>query len=1029
MTYEQIIQKTGKRITPRVFYYEDGNEISINRDEFQQAKFLYNASLVGTIMFGVELEVKTLLPDTEIFIEITARYNEYTQKKVYGGYFRRNEPKYNADSKTYSYEMYDKFITAMVSYKPLQIEYPTTVFNFFKQLVNELNFTTDITSLPNGEQVIEKDIYEKINYTYRDVLNDIGQATGTLFIIDGTVIKKCTFGVSEIVVNDDILKNQNITLGEHYGPINTIVLSRSGNSDNIYYPEVLPEKPIEFIISDNQLMNENNRDLYLKEIYNQLKGIEFDIYDTKLVGYGGFEPLSKIKIVTGGKEYNSYVFNNEVTITQGYEEVIYTEKPKEMKVDYSASDTTDRRLNQVFIIARKNEKEIQAVVDTTEKIEKNLNPTKDVTGEKIILEDALNKPLLELKINGKSEQETRTGKNTVSFVDSERESAGLITIVKNNKFKISGTPTSASGSLIYDIVWVLTGGEYTFSVSKPLPFDIEIWFNSVKYAVIKKGETFKTFNLDRNPTSLGLTFADATVGEAIKVDDLIVQLEKGSVATSPEIFGLMPSTDFESEIKNVGYENLLTGEFRKGNFAGSVNDIRLFSDENYYIEKGRTYTFGTNAGLLGLEYGINIASVKFPIPSIDYIIFDTGWQNKEYITFTAEVSGYLGIPISKVNKTETVSLDDLNDVWFTLTETSKYISEGHRVIVISAKNGTDISTLPIVLEQPLRELPNGIKDIAYIKNNRLYVDRYVGSEIFDGREEWYFEGSADAPAERSVIRKYFESKGENVWLSNRFKMASDEFPFNGDIFSIGQNILYLSIRNRKTDISSSDDNSTKLNKMKGWLAGHHTELQYELAEPYTEQIGEINMPALFKGYNEITTTDELNPTLELKYIRDTVIGEYVENHVAEIKITEGQIKESVSTVSESVDGLSKTIDRVEETTTSNSKAIEIVSTNIDMTTGEVREITTTNGFKFNADGLSIYTDENSYNTLIDNIGTYYKDGNEIVGQTTKDGSLLKNLKLQGQTQYSFDGDSYDFIEERVEVDGEYCYATFYSGEE
>ena len=80
MTYEQIIQKAGKRIIPRIYYYENGVETSLDRDDFQQAKFKFNASLVGTAMFGVELETRVELPDTVIYIEITARYDDYTQK-------------------------------------------------------------------------------------------------------------------------------------------------------------------------------------------------------------------------------------------------------------------------------------------------------------------------------------------------------------------------------------------------------------------------------------------------------------------------------------------------------------------------------------------------------------------------------------------------------------------------------------------------------------------------------------------------------------------------------------------------------------------------------------------------------------------------------------------------------------------------------------------------------------------------------------------------------------------------------------
>ena len=63
-------------------------------------------------------------------------------------------------------------------------------------------------------------------------------------------------------------------------------------------------------------------------------------------------------------------------------------------------------------------------------------------------------------------------------------------------------------------------------------------------------------------------------------------------------------------------------------------------------------------------------------------------------------------------------------------ETGKYGIE------LKVTNGTDTNTSLFVLDQPLRSLPNGVKDIAYIKNNILYVDRKVGSIVLDGSESW-----------------------------------------------------------------------------------------------------------------------------------------------------------------------------------------------------------------------------------------------------------------------------------------------------
>lgn len=123
------------------------------------------------------------------------------------------------------------------------------------------------------------------------------------------------------------------------------------------------------------------------------------------------------------------------------------------------------------------------------------------------------------------------------------------------------------------------------------------------------------------------------------------------------------------------------------------------------------------------------------------------------------------------------------------------------------------------------------------------------------------------------------------------------------------------------------------------------------------------------------------------------------------------------------------INGVRETLSEQEKRIEVLGTNIDEN-GNVTEVTTKKGFTFNDNGLNIYTGENSYNTTITNEGTYYSDGNNTLVQTTRSGSVIVNLSEQGIHQYSYDGYSeYGFIDERIEVDGEYCYATFYNRED
>lgn len=420
MTYYEIMQKPGKQIHPKLYYYDDANtKVEVDRNDIKSIKLSFNSPLTGSVMKGLTAILSVKLPDKAIYFQNTASYNGSHATKTYGPFYLKEDPSFSASDKTYKHIMYDSFLRAMIDYKPITINYPCTVLEFFKQLCLECGYTTNITSLPNASRVITMDIYNGINYTYRDVFDDIANATASLFCIKNNVVQRCVLGTSAITINDDLLKNQNIELGEHFGPINCVVLSRSGGADNIYKRDETLTSWNEYKIVDNQLMNDNNRSDYLDELYNALCGIEYDIFDLELVGYGGFNPLTKATIVTNDTIYNSFIFNNELTFTQGVEECVYTEMPEQSETDYKKSDTTDKRINQIYIITDKQNKKIEALTteltENTEKtaqleisvenISQEVSEIADLTKEatqirELIIEDAILGDLLKFSIIG-----------------------------------------------------------------------------------------------------------------------------------------------------------------------------------------------------------------------------------------------------------------------------------------------------------------------------------------------------------------------------------------------------------------------------------------------------------------------------------------------------------------------------------------------------------------------------------------------------------------------------------------------------
>lgn len=136
--------------------------------------------------------------------------------------------------------------------------------------------------------------------------------------------------------------------------------------------------------------------------------------------------------------------------------------------------------------------------------------------------------------------------------------------------------------------------------------------------------------------------------------------------------------------------------------------------------------------------------------------------------------------------------------------------------------------------------------------------------------------------------------------------------------------------------------------------------------------------------------------------------------IAAIEIKNNEITSSVSEISNNLDnmqdsisgddGLLERINKVETKQTATDLTIDIISTNIDKTNGNVTSVTTENGFKFNREGLNISSNEDEFNALHNTKGTYYRDGNTILTQFTKDNTIIKNLVLYGKYYYGVDED-------------------------
>lgn len=171
---------------------------------------------------------------------------------------------------------------------------------------------------------------------------------------------------------------------KNIGPINSIVLARAGESDKIYKKDqtsIENNGLCELMISENQFMNFNDRADYLQELSDKLFGVEYHLNDIVSTGIMYYDLLDKYNIKIGDTTYSCLMLNDEQDITQGLEENIHTDRPETSETDYKKADTTDRKINQTYLIVDKQNQKIEGVINQIgDRTDKTTTITADIDG-------------------------------------------------------------------------------------------------------------------------------------------------------------------------------------------------------------------------------------------------------------------------------------------------------------------------------------------------------------------------------------------------------------------------------------------------------------------------------------------------------------------------------------------------------------------------------------------------------------------------------------------------------------------------
>ena len=373
--YKTQIKEMGREITAKITYTISGTSYTLGEEEINSLSLHYESDLLKSVMKQLDLDSNTNIPlETEITAQFGLKVNGSYEYINLGNFIVYSSEK-QEDLNSYKIVCYDKLLFAKIDYVNLNVVYPITIRDYLSAICTKLGltFANANDTFPNYNQTINRELYldengNSLNYTFRDVLDELSQVTASNICINNNDELELRYITNtNDTIDEEYLKDINVDFGELYGPINTITFKRSADSDIISKsnPTNLPDADkIEIVISDNQILNENNRGDFIDDILTQLYGTQYYLNDFSSTGITYYELCDKYNISIGANTYTCIMFNDEINITQGLTENIHTDLPNEAKTPYNTTSNDDRTQLRTELIVNKQEGKITGIVSS-----------------------------------------------------------------------------------------------------------------------------------------------------------------------------------------------------------------------------------------------------------------------------------------------------------------------------------------------------------------------------------------------------------------------------------------------------------------------------------------------------------------------------------------------------------------------------------------------------------------------------------------------------------------------------------------
>ena len=549
-----------------------------------------------------------------------------------------------------------------------------------------------------------------------------------------------------------------------------------------------------------------------------------------------------------------------------------------------------------------------------------------VSGENVSFISNVEDEINTIIVDGKSTQATRSGKNLFDINKQYKVGQSFtyngitITYNENGYITLNGT-ASANGDIN------IVPNDYTITLDKDIYLCFEALSGSVNIpsrgvsvqAINKSGDSIWKYKANANNPIMKVPYSDIASIKWIRVT-LTPGLSFNNykfrfwVSTENNLdyepYGVMPSPDYPSEIESVG--TYFSFDEETGKYG-----IEVKNTGKNLLNIFENYTSGQSITSNGITYKINEdGTITANGTATANAVLDVGrnltneFKEGTYIASGCPLNGSSStyqITLFKTSTETTTALggDFGSGLIVSINETC-YLWE--RIVIYKGQTVNNLVFKPMIrlssiiddtyepyqsasllfqLDQPLRSLPNGVKDELVIENGRAKIIKRIGKIVLDGSENWYMDKELTNTV-RFYTSEILTNKAKNAQpiLSNYFITATSVNNINNDD---NESAYVLNTTQPAIRINKSIANT--LTTFKNWLSTHNTQVDYELAEPQIIELGDSAIPYI-DGINYMHISSNMDTTFSLVYPHKTISGntyDYTEFNPPGVKQT-GTIK-------------------------------------------------------------------------------------------------------------------------------------------